>query len=78
MRRGERVRAHSIVCSTGLYGKTRGIEGWAIFLVRRDENTGAIIHAVPGIIGRDGLKQMTWYALDENGRPTERDGGRNP
>ena len=56
----------------------RGIEGWAIFVVRRDENTDAIIHAVPGIIGRDGLKQMTWYALDENGRPTECDGGRNP
>ena len=53
----------------------RGKDGSALFLVyRRDDYSaqrGEILHVWAGIVGKDGIKADTWYALDENGRPQE-------
>ena len=61
--------------ATGFYGKVRGKDGSALFLVyRRDDYSaqhGEILHVWAGIVGKDGIKADTWYALDENGRPQE-------
>lgn len=60
----------SVAHASGFSGKVRGVEGAALHLDRRNDN-GIITHAWAGIVGRDNLKPMTWYTLDENGRPVE-------
>lgn len=47
-----------------------GADGCALFLVRRDDG-GNITHAKAAIAGRDGIKPMVWYELDENGEFVE-------
>jgi hypothetical protein len=47
-----------------------GAERCALFLVYRDDNC-EIVHAWAGIAGRDGIKPLTWYQLDESGKPVE-------
>ena len=56
--------------ASGNRGKARGADGCALFLVHRDDNWN-ITHAWAGIVGRDGIKPMTWYMLDANGKPVE-------
>ncbi|GGA63688.1 DUF7666 domain-containing protein [Pelagibacterium lentulum] len=58
--------------TSGIDGKARGIEGAALHLDERDSE-GTIIAVWAGIVGRNGIKPMTWYAL-KNGEPTEIDG----
>lgn len=52
--------------SSGYYGRVMGADGCALFLVRRDDN-GNITHAKAAIAGRDGIKPMVWYELNEKG-----------
>ena len=61
---------HSAALSFGRAGRVRGAEGCALFLVFRDVK-GDIKHAWAGIAGRDGIKPMTWYSLNEEGNPVE-------
>ena len=60
----------SAAMSVGRCGRVMGENGCAIFLVYRDDDW-KIIHAWAGIVGRDGIKPLTWYQLDENGQPQE-------
>jgi hypothetical protein len=57
--------------STGMDARVMGAEGNALFLVYRNPDHGKIIHAWAGIAGRDGVKPMTWYKLDEDGKLIE-------
>lgn len=67
------LRPHSddlyTATASGEGGKARGAEGCAIFLVERGDD-GRILHAWAGIAGRDGIRPMIWYRL-EDGRPVE-------
>jgi hypothetical protein len=60
--------------SIGIDARAMGAEGNALFLVYRDPDDGKIIHAWAAIAGRDGVKPMTWYGLDEGGKPIEVEG----
>ncbi|CAJ5045108.1 Uncharacterised protein [Burkholderia pseudomallei] len=67
---------HSVAMASGFYGRARGVDGAALFLVYRDEDNdgddyGRILHARALIVGRDGIKADTWYSLNENGEPVE-------
>ncbi|MBF3825724.1 hypothetical protein ISF98_30810 [Burkholderia pseudomallei] len=67
---------HSVAMASGFYGRARGIDGAALFLVYRDEDNdgddfGRILHARALIVGRGGIKADTWYSLNENGEPVE-------
>ncbi len=44
-------------------------DGCALFLTRRDPDSGDILHAWAGISGRDGIKAGAWYSLDADGKP---------
>jgi hypothetical protein len=57
--------------ASGYQGKARSADGGALLLVERD-STGKILHAWGGVAGRDGIKPMTWYRL-EDGKPVEVD-----
>jgi len=50
-------------------GRARGIEGSALHLDERNDD-GEIIHVWAGIVGRDGIKPNTFYAL-QDGEPVE-------
>ena len=50
-------------------GRARGVEGSALHLDERNID-GEIIHVWAGIVGRDGIKPNTFYAL-EDGKPVE-------
>jgi hypothetical protein len=67
---------HSVATSSGFYGKARGVEGAALFLVYRDETYtkdthGRILHAKAAIVGQEGIKPMVFYALNANGEIVE-------
>ena len=67
---------HSVALASGFYGRARGVEGAALFLVYRDPNGtapqyGRILHAKAVIVGRDSIKAMVLYALDKNGEIVE-------
>ena len=67
---------NSTACAPGFYGKAKGIEGAALFLVRRDdtsegENFGQILFARAFIVGKDGIKPDVFYTLDAEGEPVE-------
>jgi hypothetical protein len=55
--------------SPGRNGKARGKDGCALFLVERDSEW-KILNAWAGVVGRDGIKADTYYAL-RNGAPVE-------
>jgi hypothetical protein len=62
--------------ASGFYGKARGVEGAALFLVYRDTHGvnpqyGRILHAKAVIVGQDGTKPMVFYALNKNGEIVE-------
>jgi hypothetical protein len=63
-----------VAMSTGIDARAMGAEGNALFLVYRNPDHGKIIHAWAGIAGRDGVKPMTWYKLDEDGKLIEFEG----
>jgi hypothetical protein len=63
--------------SIGISARAVGAEGNALFLVYRDPDDGKIMHAWAGIAGRDGIKPMTWYKLDEDGKLIELGGQRS-
>lgn len=56
--------------ASGRYGRAQGADGCALFLVYRDDNWN-IKHAWGGIVGKNGIKPLTWYSLDERGEPVE-------
>lgn len=56
--------------ASGRFGKAQGAEGCALFLVHRDDNW-KITHTWSGIVGRDGIKPLTWYTPNEAGQPVE-------
>ena len=56
--------------ASGKYGQAQGADGCALFLVHRDDNW-KITHAWAGIVGRDGIKPLTWYTLNSDGMPIE-------
>ncbi|WP_186056527.1 DUF7666 domain-containing protein [Burkholderia gladioli] len=65
---------HSVAMASGFDGRARGIDGAALFLVYRDsdgDEYGRIVHARALIVGRDGIKPDTFYALNSNGEPIE-------
>ncbi|WP_423197883.1 Phage tail protein [Cupriavidus sp. H19C3] len=67
---------HSAAMSSGFYGKAKGIDGAAIFLVFRDvdgegDEYGRIVHARAAIVGRDGIKPDTFYTLNAEGEIVE-------
>jgi hypothetical protein len=63
--------------SIGIDARAMGAEGSALFLVYRNPDDGKIMHAWAGIAGRDGIKPMTWYMLEEDGKLIELDGQRS-
>ena len=56
--------------ASGRWGSAMAAQGCALFLVYRDDNWN-IVHAWAGIAGRDGIKPLVWYQLDEHGKPIE-------
>jgi hypothetical protein len=63
---------HSVAMVSGFYGKARGVEGAALFLVYRDDRGtepqyGRILHAKAVIVGQDGIEPLVFYALNKNG-----------
>ena len=62
---------HSIAVAGGYECKAMVAKDCALFLVSRDDHTGAILHVWAGIAGRGGIKPMTWYRLDDDGQPVE-------
>ena len=62
---------HSIAVAGGYECKAMVAKDCALFLVSRDDHTGAILHVWAGIAGRGGIKPMTWYRLDADGQPVE-------
>ena len=61
----------STAMSSGYMGAVMGADGCALFLVHRDDYN--ITHAWAGIVGRNGIKTLTWYRLDSDGIPQEID-----
>jgi hypothetical protein len=59
--------------ASGRFGRVRGADGCALFLVHRDSEW-KITHAWAGIVGTGGIKADTWYTLDADGVPVECDG----
>jgi hypothetical protein len=57
--------------ATGDQGAAMGADGNALFLVEREAYTGRILHAWAGVVGRDGIKPLTWYTL-RDGKPVVR------
>jgi hypothetical protein len=62
--------------ASGFYGKARGVEGTALFLVYRDPDGvkpqyGRILHAKAVIVGQDGIRPLVFYALNKNGEIVE-------
>ncbi len=55
--------------ASGRFGRAMGADGCALFLVERDDEW-KITAAWAGIAGRDGIKPLTWYTL-EDGKPVE-------
>ena len=62
---------HSIAVAGGYECKAMVAKDCALFLVSRDNDTGAILHVWAGIAGRGGIKPMTWYRLDDDGQLVE-------
>jgi hypothetical protein len=62
----------SVALASGYQGRARGTDGCALFLVHRNDEH-KITQAWAGIVGRDGIKPMVWYWLDESGKPVEAD-----
>jgi hypothetical protein len=67
---------HSVAMASGFYGKARGIEGAALFLVYRDnepsdDQYGRIVHAKAAIVGQDGIRPLVFYALNSAGEIIE-------
>ena len=60
----------SVALASGYEGRALGIEGGAIFLVRRDLNDN-ITHVFASKVGESGIKPNVWYLLDETGSPKE-------
>jgi hypothetical protein len=56
--------------ASGYHGAAMGEAGNALFLVHRADDA-TITHAWGGIVGRDGIKPMTWYRLGADGTPQE-------
>jgi hypothetical protein len=56
--------------ASGRYGRVKGADGCALFLVHRDSNW-KITKTWSGIVGRDGIKPDTWYTLNEAGAAVE-------
>ena len=56
--------------ASGYAGKARGAKGCALFLVHRDDNL-KITKAWAGIVGENGIKEKTWYSLNEAGEPQD-------
>ena len=48
--------------ATGYAGRVMGATGCALFLAERDI-TGKILHVGAEIVGRNGIKPMTWYTM---------------
>lgn len=61
---------HGAASATGWQGRVMGAEGNALFLCHRTDD-GDITHVWAGIAGRDGIKPMIWYVLNESGQPQE-------
>ena len=59
----------SAVMAIGHGGRAMGAAGNALFLVYRAPNTGEILHAWAGIVGRDGVEPGVWYSLGSDGHP---------
>lgn len=47
-----------------------GIDGGAIFLVRRDVGDN-ITHVFASKVGENGINPNTWYSLGEDGKPVK-------
>ena len=60
---------NSVATASGYDGRARGEKGAALFLAERSIE-GHILSVWAGVVGRDGIKPMTFYAL-ENGVPVE-------
>ncbi|WP_261910407.1 hypothetical protein [Salmonella enterica] len=62
--------SQSVAASLGIEGKARASENGAIVLCYRDED-GELIHIRASKVGENGIKQDTWYQLDEDGEFVE-------
>ena len=60
----------SVALASGYEGRVLGIEGGAIFLVRRDINDN-ITHVFASKVGENGISPNVWYSLDIDGKPVE-------
>ena len=61
-------RGVAMACGRG--GRAMAADGCAIFLARRNHED-KITHVYAGIVGRDGVKPLTWYTLDQSGALVE-------
>ena len=62
---------HAAALAAGLDGHAMAAEGCAMFLVNRDPRDLSIRHVWAGIAGRDEIKPLIWYTLDERGKLVE-------
>ena len=60
---------HSVAMHCGYSGRVKGMNGNALFLCERNSDW-EIINAWSGIVGKDGIKEDTFYRL-EDGKPVE-------
>lgn len=54
----------------GVDGRVSGANGNALFMVYRDDDRN-IVHAKAVIVGRDGIKENTFYTLNADGEFVE-------
>jgi len=60
----------SVALSAGYEGRAMGIDGGAIFLVRRDTSDN-IKHVFASLVGQNGIKPNACYSLGDDGQPVE-------
>ena len=60
----------SVALAAGYEGRALGVNGGAIFLVRRDANDN-ITQVFASKVGENGIEPHVWYTLGEDGNPVE-------
>ena len=63
-------KQNAVAIAVGKLSKAKAPKGSAIVCVYRDDE-GNLIHIKSSLVGENGIKENTWYSLDENGNFVE-------